>query len=258
MLLLVLMPTILAGTAYLRERLNPANLVRWTIFAVLCGSLFEAQLIYRQIGWDQIAKPSESFHAEEEPTLQFDSLLSALYLVPAFHPYFYELAEPYFVTHWVPRVLWSGKPNMESWVFYNKVMTRRSMTTNVTPSIIGQYYMNWGCFGVVFAGLWIGMLTRWVDGVAAAVDVRQQSAVGACIAFGYGFIVCSFRFYAPFYFAYVVFAGVCCVILTKRRRYVRCYSLPALRGRQGVCWFRTKRQCGRVRGYFPVGHLNNL
>jgi hypothetical protein len=176
----------------------------------------QAQFAYRIVGWRDIGNVAPDGLTTLNNTAQFSALLFAEHLVPNEHPYFRELIEPYFVIHWIPRQIWPNKPIMESWAFYNESYVQGA-TYNVTPSVIGQFHLNWGFPGVVFIGMWLGFLTCMADRVLLLLNSDRQRAMFVVIGMFYAFIVSSFRFYSPIYFSYFLFGLVAMFLLTRRR-----------------------------------------
>ncbi len=103
----------------------------------------------------------------------FGAMLIAIDLVDASGGFFFEPIEPFFVTHFIPRQIWKDKPYPVSWKKYNEAVTR-GFAFNVTPSITGQYYMNWSYFGVVYIGLVMGWLSRLCELWFARLDIQHQ------------------------------------------------------------------------------------
>ncbi|MBM3942630.1 MAG: hypothetical protein FJ316_06860 [SAR202 cluster bacterium] len=189
--------------------------MQWGMVAM--GILLVVQLQWglRGTGWNNIGnlKPAQLLTASS--TGQFTALLYAEYLVPERHPYFMEVAEPYFVIHWIPRKFWPEKPIMRSWTEYNDSYTGGSSEFNVTPSVIGQFHINWGVLGVVFIGAWLGFLTCLADRLMLGLDLDRQQALAVVVGMLYAFILSSFRFYSPIYVTYVVFGLVGMWLITR-------------------------------------------
>jgi oligosaccharide repeat unit polymerase len=219
--LFVAMPSLAAAAAIYLGRAEPASRAKWLGLAILLLIVLQLQFVLRDQGWKNIANIRPSQLAQADTIGQFTALLVAEYLVPDTHGYFHEPAEPYFLIHWIPRRFWHDKPIMRSWSFYNNAYTGGSPTFNVTPSIIGQFHMNWGIWGVVFIGLWLGFLTYLADRLFASLDLNRQKAMGVTVGILYAFIVVSFRFYSPVYFTYVVAATIGMFVLTRAQRSTR-------------------------------------
>ena len=217
-LLFSILPVIVVLWRRLSESNSRSRVLNWIAAAVVCVSVLQLQLAIRASGWDAISYLSWDKFEYSSTTGQFQALLFAEYLVPDHHEYFCEPVEPFFITHWVPRKIWPDKPVMQSWQYYNVLATNNSRNWNVTPSVIGQYYMNWGIVGVLGIGWWLGALTSIADRIAMVLDNVKQQALTVSIGMIYAFIVASFRFYAPYYAAYVVIGLACTMIVSRRRR----------------------------------------
>src|SRR5207253_916461 len=105
---------------------------------------------------------------------------------------------------------------------------------NVTPSVIGQFYMSWGPSGVVFIGLWLGFLTALGDRVFLLLDSDRQRAMFVAGGMFYAFIISSFRFYSPIYFSYFLFGFVAMLALTSRPRLPNVMAALSSRFNRGV------------------------
>jgi oligosaccharide repeat unit polymerase len=219
-LLFLLLPVLLVFLRQWPGKLTPVVVLRWASGCLLVWLLFQVEFVVRTAGWNTVGTVNEEQLLNPNTNGQFSALLFAEYLVPGEHPYFRELAEPYFVTHWVPSAIWPQKPFMESWQYYNSAWTQGARF-NVTPSVIGQFHMNFGVWGVIYIGLWLGLLTYIADRVAASIDVNRQWAMAVVVGMFYAFIVSSFRFYSPIYLTFFVVGTVPMLLLTHRIRDVR-------------------------------------
>lgn len=199
------------------QKLTIGRLLRWAAISLALLVVLQLQYSLRSEGWSAVGKVESSRLLETDVTGQFDALLFAEYLVPERHEYFMEIQEKYFVIHWIPRVVWPDKPVMQAWEFYNGEYTQ-GQSYNVTPSIIGQYHMNFGIAGVIFIGVWLGFLTGLADRALLVIELERQLAMAIAIGMFYAFIISSFRFYSPIYFAYFLFAMIGMMVLTSRRR----------------------------------------
>ena len=200
-------------------KLRFAHVSAWSAAALVLLIVLQLQMQLRQRGVTGVTAIRTSDVANINVTYQFSSLLFARYLVPTFHGYFKEIPEPYFAIYWVPRSLWSGKPFMKSWEVFDADYTR-GQHFNVTPSIIGQFYLNWGIFGVIRAGFMMGFFAYVADRLLMRVDTKSQLATSVMIGMFYAFIVSTFRFYAPMYFGYFAFGIVGAVLLTREQSLV--------------------------------------
>lgn len=213
-LLYIFLPLCIAGFRSISGSANSKHLIKWTVLFITLSSFSLLQVTLRSVGWHQILSPQE-IQITPDASGQFSCLLYAEQIVPADHQFFHEFAEPFFITHWIPRQYWPGKPVMAAWEYYNASYTH-GRKFNVTPSIIGQYYMNWGVIGVIGAGLWLGLLVRLVDSVTPYIQSDRQTAAKVVIGMSYAFLVASFRFYNPVYFTYLAFAVIAMLFVTTR------------------------------------------
>ena len=209
-------PSLLIVLRGFKRKLDPRRIIAFTAVLFFVLLVAQAQFVYRTVGWGEV----RNIPAEELSQLnnngQLSSLMFAEHLVPYEHDYFMEAAEPFFFTHWIPRQLWPQKPVMESWLFYNESYVQGA-TFNVTPSVIGQYHLNWGFPGVMFIGAWLGFLTFLADRVLLLLDSDRQRAMFVVLGMFYAFIISSFRFYSPVYFSYFLFGVLAMFLLTRRR-----------------------------------------
>ena len=232
--LVALLPSLLSGTRHylayiafpvlavavtrIKGRISRGRVLKWCAAGVLLLLLCQVQVSVRTQGWEHLNEVAVSDLANLNVAYQFSAALFALHLVPDQHDYFHEWIEPHFIYYWVPRFFWPEKPVIRSWTYYNETYTRSSTAWNVTPSVIGQFHMNWGLPGVIFAGMWLGFLAWATDLLFSAVVVDSQPAMASALGMAYAFISCSFRFYSPMYFSYFVFGVIGMLLVTRRKR----------------------------------------
>jgi hypothetical protein len=216
--LYISLPSLLIILRGFKGRLNSYRLLGPVAVVFVVLLVAQAQFVYRTVGWKEVGSVDPEELTAINNTGQFTAQLFAQYLVPVEHPYFRELIEPYFVIHWVPRQFWPDKPIMESWAYYNESYARGA-AYNVTPSVIGQFHLNWGFPGVVFIGAWLGFLSFVADRVLMSLNPDRQRAMFVVVGMFYAFIISSFRFYSPIYFSYFVFGVLAMLLLTRRRRF---------------------------------------
>ena len=214
-LLFLVLPVLLVFLRRWPGKLTAIVFLRWSSGCLLVWLLLQVQFAVRTAGWSSITTVNEEQLFDPNTNGQFTALLFAEHLVPGEHAYFHELAEPYFLTHWVPRSIWPGKPDMESWQYYNSAWTQGA-AFNVTPSVIGQFHMNFGILGVFFIGFWLGLLTHIADRITASINLGRQLAMSVVVGLFYGFIVSSFRFYSPIYLTFFVLGALPMLLLTHR------------------------------------------
>jgi hypothetical protein len=215
--LYISLPSVLIVLRGFKGRLNSKRTVGLITIALVVLVVAQAQFVYRSVGWKVGNDVSTEELSQVNTNGQLTALLFAEYLVPAQHPYFEELAEPYFIIHWIPRQIWPDKPIMESWTYYNESYVQGA-TFNVTPSVIGQFHLNWGLPGVIFIGAWLGLLMFAADQLVLLLDAEQQRAMFVVVGMFYAFVISSFRFYSPVYFSYFFFGLIAMLLLTRGRR----------------------------------------
>ncbi len=214
--LYISLPSVLILLRGFKGQLDGRRVVGFAAAALVVFVVAQAQFAYRSIGWREVGNVAPEELSQLNSTGQFTALLFAEHLVPNEHAYFMEPAEPYFVIHWIPRQLWPDKPIMESWTYYNESYAQGA-AFNVTPSVIGQFHLNWGLPGVIFIGAWLGFLTFLADRVLLLLDSARQRAMFVVVGMFYAFIISSFRFYSPIYFSYFLFGFLAMFLLTRRR-----------------------------------------
>ena len=146
---------------------------------------------------------------------QFGAELIAIKVTEDVGHFFMEPMTPFFLTHFIPHQFWAGKPYPASWQYFNDEWTQGG-NFNVTPSITGQYYMNWGYVGVVWIGLFIGALARFCEDWFRRLRVQQQLLSATVAGLLLSFVFFSFRIYHPLYFAYPLFGYLVYVVITRR------------------------------------------
>ncbi len=214
--LYISLPSVLIVLRGFKGQMSQQRMVALTAAVLVILVVAQAQFVYRTVGWRGVEDVPTDQLSRLNTNGQLTALLFAEYLVPSQHEYFKELAEPYFVIHWIPRQAWPSKPIMESWTFYNDSYVEDG-AFNVTPSVIGQFHLNWGLPGVMFIGIWLGFLTLLADRVLLLLNSDRQRAMFVVVGMFYAFIISSFRFYSPIYFSYFLFGLIAMFLLTRRR-----------------------------------------
>jgi len=214
--LYISLPSVLIVLRGFKGQSNRYRIMGLAAAILIVVAVAQAQYAYRSVGWNQVENVPTEGLSQLNSNGQLTALLFAEHLVPNHHAYFMELAEPYFLIHWIPRQLWPQKPIMESWAFYNESYVEGA-AFNVTPSVIGQFHLNWGFPGVIFIGAWLGFLTFLADRVLLLLNSDRQRAMFVAAGMFYAFIISSFRFYSPIYFSYFLFGFIAMLLLTRRR-----------------------------------------
>lgn len=215
--LYISLPSVLVVLHGFKGQLDSRRIVGLAAAGLVVLAVAQMQFAYRSVGWKEVGNAPTEELAQLNNNGQLTALLFAEHLVPNEHAYFAELVEPYFLTHWIPRQVWPSKPVMESWAFYNESYVQGA-TFNVTPSVIGQFHINWGLPGVIFIGAWLGFLTFLADRCLLQLNSDRQRAMFVVAGMFYAFIISSFRFYSPIYFSYFLFGLVAMFLLTRGRR----------------------------------------
>lgn len=196
---------------------------RRKLTAVCLGGIFilvfglQATVRNDGITTDTSARFSELVLAGSEGSDHFGALLIAVDFSNRRGQYFMEPMLPFFLTHLIPASVWPGKPYPETWIEYNGVVTQ-GHGFNVTPSVIGQYFMNWGFVGVIYIGLFFGAMGRFCDDWFARLDMSKQFASATLAGVFLTFIFLSFRYFSPIYFVYPLFGYFCYRFITRRRQ----------------------------------------
>jgi hypothetical protein len=189
---------------------------------VIAGLFMQLQFSIRYYGWKTLTTEKEIELVPSDLKIggQFDALLLCLHTVPDLHEQFQELITPYYVIQFVPRQWWPEKPTQAAWEFYNAAYTAGS-ASNVTPSIIGQYYMNWGVIGVMMSGLWIGYMVQFADKMYLYLTLTGKSTLCLLVGLFYASILLIFRHENPMYFMYMQIAILIYLVLTTSSLRVR-------------------------------------
>lgn len=215
--LYISLPSVLIVLRGFKGQLNTYRLLGPVAVVFVVLLVAQAQFVYRTVGWTEVGNVAPEELTTINNTGQFTAQLFAQHLVPNEHPYFRELVEPYFISHWIPRQIWPNKPTMESWSYYNDSYAQGA-AYNVTPSVIGQFHLNWGFPGVICIGAWLGFLSFIADRVLLSLNPDRQRAMFVVVGMFYAFIISSFRFYSPIYFSYFIFGLLAMLLLTRRQR----------------------------------------
>lgn len=152
---------------------------------------------------------------------QFSFTMLGVHFVEYQGGFFYEPEILYFPVFFIPRAIWPDKPVPTSWETFNRVVTGGVGTYNVTPSVTGQYYYNFGIPGVIFIGMLMGWLTRVAVAWVSVIDLRHQVLSGTVGALLLGFVFFGFRFFYPLYVIYPVFGFIAYWVFTRGRQGVK-------------------------------------
>jgi oligosaccharide repeat unit polymerase len=213
---IVLLTTQLTGTSKATQmRMRTKAIV---IAAVAAMAIF-VQGAIRDIGVEGYSKyrtASDVIRGGAVGYEHFEAMAIAIDLSDRTDTFFHEFLLPVIVRHFIPRVWWPEKPDWESWAFYNDAVTGSAGSFNVTPSITGQYYLNWGMWGIAYIGLFFGWLARCADEWLKKCTLSENFSSAVFCGFFYGFLFVSYRILSPIYIAYVLGAAVVFIMLTRR------------------------------------------
>ena len=220
------LPSLFELTASLQQSPGKlASIIRWKIIA-LAIALAVALILQGALRNYGIVEGRSTLDEESVVSIgrqggfgyeHFSAALLAIDFTRKRNEYFMEPMTPFFFTQFIPRTLWPEKPYSESWLAYNDVVTGASETFNVTPSVIGQYYMNWGFLGVAYIGLFFGAVARLLDGYFAVMRFETQFFALVVCGMWVVFLFLSFRFFYPLYITFPVAASVMYFLLSAKR-----------------------------------------
>jgi oligosaccharide repeat unit polymerase len=132
----------------------------------------------------------------------FSALANAIGLADKLSEPFKQPMGTLFITDFVPRFIWPDKPAHQYWEFYN--MSLAPVNGNVTPSMLGQYYMNWWSLGGIFSGCIIGFISAIASRLIVTFNETNNFYTLAKASFILTFIFLSFRVFTANYITYVV------------------------------------------------------
>lgn len=96
----------------------------------------------------------------------FQETLFSISIVPNIHDYFKENIIIEFLLSPIPRFIWESKPASEMiwyYTFYRTGINIDLQGGNILPGIVGQFYMNWGCIGIVIIALLLAYVATRID-----------------------------------------------------------------------------------------------
>ena len=110
----------------------------------------------------------------------------------------YESGLLYILVNPMPRTLWPGKPvSYTQWHFtlFRWGIDIFERGGNALPSVVGQYYINFGVLGVAWVGLLFGGLVGWIERRLNRSRLFYEHLALATSALTFLFL--SFRFFSP-------------------------------------------------------------
>lgn len=137
------------------------------ILASLVLAIGQFQLHYRTVGNFSELNISISDVFTINDNDFFNETAVAVSAVPRLHNFVRENTFGLFVSNIIPRFLWSNKPLPET--VHLHTLIRRGYDPfqrsggNSMPSVVGQFYMSWGFWGVLMIGMFYGFLYGLLD-----------------------------------------------------------------------------------------------
>jgi hypothetical protein len=215
LVLVILLPVCAVILRRSYKRLRISRVFLWASAILLLFCISQVQVATRNVGWDAVRTLVPDQVLNPEVTGQFPALLLSESLVPTQHDFFLEPTPVYFITHWIPRRFWPGKPVEKVFQYFNNEVTGGNPVWNVTPSVVGQFYMNSGVIGLCAIGCFLGMVCRITDNIFAQLTLYEHQAAAIWVATLYVFVINSLRYFAAFYLVYSVMALIGMIILTR-------------------------------------------
>jgi FtsH-binding integral membrane protein len=181
------------------------------------GILYQAQSISRYSGWSNISTVSTDEITKFGGADQYQALNYAIDIVPSRHEYFTTPVSPFFILHWIPSSIWHDKIYEPTAIYLSSEWTGGIPFTelNITPSIIGQYHMNFGVLGVIWIGFFMGIMFKMVDFQFQAMTIFRQNNAWALLGLVLAFFIASFRHFSPLYFIFVALGYILFMLGTK-------------------------------------------
>lgn len=131
----------------------------------------------------------------------------------------YEMPSLLVITGPVPRYIWKNKPAPSVYVvfsLYRFGIDVEKRGGNALPSVVGQYYMAWGWFGVIEAGFLIGLMVTLIDRAVATNPDSELMLMAGGFVLSYLFVV--FRYISFGFFPPVMVMLMVVLVLRRRRR----------------------------------------
>lgn len=211
----LMLPSILAILAIqskrftLKKKITVLSLVSFILLGVTFYQIINRNVTNKEFIDNSIAS---SAHGGDH----FTALTHAVFISKELDSYFYQPMISLFASDLIPRMFWSNKPSSLFWEYYNE---RLAEAGNLTPSILGQYYLNWGFLGVFIVafnfGLWCRFTEYLTDLYRSQKNIYHLWLAVSTITF----VFLSFRVYSLNYFFYIIIATFFSWFFTKRQRF---------------------------------------
>ena len=131
--------------------------------------------------------------------------------------YLYDSALLLIATGPVPRVLWPGKPEPSVVVEFSSAYWGIDITlhgSNTMPSLLGQYFMSWGWFGILEIAAGLGLVVKLGDTFSGTVSRTSPLLFSYAAFLTYLFV--GFRFLGLNFFPTFAFSAIFVWLLTRR------------------------------------------
>jgi hypothetical protein len=228
--LLIIGPPVLL---LLRNSLLKRKFNRWLIagpllvFCMLWLVSFQAKFRGSGVNADVLASASD---VQLDDNDFFSETAVAISLVPDRMDYLRESTLFLFLVNPIPRALWSGKPYPRVVEMYgigrtgiDEYLTRGNSRM---PSVVGQYYMNWGLWGIFVAAIFYGVVTAICDALLRREGPARLSHIWAATVVIWLFV--SYRGLFPgFHYPFVIIGLLILYEKLSARIRTRGQSLPS-------------------------------
>lgn len=181
---LVVIPTFLVwATKIIRGKITTARVAMAIVIICSVQVAFEIARASRMRGWSRERLSQIDFSERKFDNDFIKDLAMSVELVPDQHPYFYTGDLVAFVSHPVPRFLWSGKPISPILLYYNDETHAGLLKNkgNKLPSHLGQFYMSGGVIGIVLIGVIAALISCYGSILISSPSTGHQH-IGSLIA----------------------------------------------------------------------------
>jgi oligosaccharide repeat unit polymerase len=153
---------------------NPGIPVRKLVIATASAVVLLAGLQFmlniRTLGYEEYAFRGSSEYDYLHVDDNFLRLAQVIEIIPHSHPYVYWNQILFILVRPVPRVFWPGKP-VDAGIDFSAAVGQKGVS--LSTSIIGEWYLTYGWFAVIFGGWLHGRFARTADTLRE--DQRYQA-----------------------------------------------------------------------------------
>jgi|TARA_B100000768_G_C11284313_1_gene381008 oligosaccharide repeat unit polymerase len=212
-LIFLLLPFILGIMLFTNDRFNlkfKIYILSITTFLLLGLSFFQ---VFNRYGEGSRSAVDKSISSSTIGSDHFSALSHAVYLGDNLQSYFKQPSIFIFLTDLIPRFIWPEKPESLFWDYYN---SKIAVGGNVTPSLLGQYYLNWGILGVFLISINFALFLSFAEYMVSYYKKYSNSYYLYISCLLLTFLFLSFRVYSLNYFFYVLVGILFCFLFTKK------------------------------------------